>query len=770
MELILLAIAWLLAVTSVALWNVPAWTVGLCLLVLVPAVYTLRGRGWAFWLAGMAFVALAGGVRFDQWQHRDLGSLSHFVERSVVIEGRLLSEPTPADTSTSYIFEADHLTPAGGAPLPIDGKLRLSLGQYDEYLPGTRLRLTGKLGDPPVFDDFDYRQFLVRNDIVATMYQPGVEVLQKPGRWSFQRNVAAFRLRLDHALQRALPEPEASLAGGVAFGRDSNLPDGLYDDFRDAGLAHIVAVSGSNVSLVSALTFVLFTWLIGRRWALLPAGFTVLVYLVVAGLSASVVRAGVMAVVFLVGSYLGRQQSSFAALGFAAIAMLAVQPQAAQDIGFQLSLAATAGLIVFGPWIRYGLHRSCCPHADGWLVRGAIQAASLSIAASIATLPIVWVNFGRVSLLSPLANIVLEPVFVIAFWLSMAVATAGAVSAPAGWAAGLVAYYPLSFINGFAHIAGSLPFAAIDVPATNGTTAFLACVALSACGWLMYRRYAPMVPAATSRAGRQPSGRLLLAGTACIIAAIIAPTAIPSLRGSDTMRMSLLDTGDGDGVLFTTPHGHQVLVDGGQSGIGLVRELGALLPHWQRRMDAVFVLQPEENHAGAIPAVLERFDVERVLAGDDRALAHTRQTVALHAGNRFELDGVLFEVLWPAAAAADVSANDQATVLRVTYRGVRFLLPADLSARSQAQLMATTDVTSTVLLVPHNGANKTDAPFLEAVHPAIALVPVGRSRFAGRPADTTLQALGTAKLFRTDEDGRITIRTDGHRLTFETAR
>ncbi len=771
MELIFLALAWLLAVASVALWNLPAWTVGTCLLTVAPAAYVLCGRRWALWLAAMAVLALAGSVRFDHWQHRDLGSLSHYVERSVVIEGRILSEPTPGETSTSFIFEADQLTPVDGPPLAVSGKLRLSLDQYADYLPGTRLRLTGKLGDPPVFADFDYRQFLARSDIVATMSGPGVEVLQPPPRWQVRRNVTEFRLLLDRALQRTLPEPEASLAGGVAFGRDGNLPDDLYDEFRDTGLAHIVAVSGSNVSLVTALTFLLFTWLIGRRRALWPAGFTVLAYLLVAGLSASVVRAGVMAMVFLVGNYLGRPQSSLAALGFAAIAMVAAQPQAAQDLGFQLSLAATAGLIVFGPWIRYGLDRASGRYASLRFVHGAIQVASLSAAASLATLPIVWVNFGRVSLLGPLANIVIEPLFVVAFWLSIAVAAAGAIWPPAGWAIGLFAYYPLSFVTSFARIAGSLPFAAVDVPPLNGTVAFSAYTVLAVVGWFAYRRYAPTVPAGSSwRARRQPSWRLLLAGGACVVAAIVLPMSILSMRSSDIVRMTLLDTGDGDAVLFTTPHGRHVVVDGGRSGIVLVRELGAVLPHWERRIDAVFVLQAQADHAGAIPAVLERFDVGRVLATDGISFEQAPAPATLHTGNRFELDGVLFEILVSTMGTPDAAANGQAAVLLVSYRGVRFLLPADLSARSQADLMAATSVSATVLVVPHNGANKTDAPFLQAVHPFIALVPVGTSRFAGHPNETSVQALGGAKLFRTDEDGRITIRTDGHRLTFETAR
>src|SRR6185312_3213398 len=199
---------------------------------------------------------------------------------------------------------------------------------------------------------------------------------------------------------------EASLAGGIAFGRDGNLSEQVYGTFRDTGLAHIVAVSGSNVALVMAVVFFLFVRTLGRRAALLPAALTVVAYIFVAGLSASVMRAGLMALVYLAGAYLGRQQAALAALGAAAIAMTFVQPSAALDLGFQLSLAATAGLIVFGPWIRFALEsgaaRAGLSRIPGLLVR----VTSLSLAASLATMPIVWVNFGRISLISPFANIV----------------------------------------------------------------------------------------------------------------------------------------------------------------------------------------------------------------------------------------------------------------------------------------------------------------------------------------------------------------------------
>jgi competence protein ComEC len=296
------------------------------------------------------------------------------------------------------------------------------------------------------------------------MLFPEVEVLQGAP-WSFWRLSAEVRLELERSLQRALPEPEASLAAGLAFGRDANLPDDLAQDFRDTGLAHLTAVSGSNVTIVAGLVFYLVTPLLGRRRAIPVAAAALLLYVVAAGLDWSVLRAGVMAGVFLGGIAIGRPQASLAALGLAAIVLTGIEPSAAADVGFQLSFAATAGIIVFAPWLRWvadvGLQRVSL----AGVVPGAVlQVATMSVAATVATLPISWVVFERVSLVGVVANIVVEPVFAVAMVLSLAAAVAGVAWEPAGWALGPAAYYPVAFTAWAAETFSRLPFAAVDVP------------------------------------------------------------------------------------------------------------------------------------------------------------------------------------------------------------------------------------------------------------------------------------------------------------------
>ncbi|MGH2634180.1 MAG: ComEC/Rec2 family competence protein, partial [Tepidiformaceae bacterium] len=631
-----------------------------------------------------------------------------------------------------------------------------------------------------VFSGFNYRGYLARHGVVGTMAQPEVSVLAQGSVWSPSRLAARARLALDSGLQRSLPEPEASLAGGIAFGRDGNLSEQVYGTFRDTGLAHIVAVSGSNVTLVMAVIFFLCVRVIGRRAALLPAGLTVVAYLFIAGLSASVVRAGLMAVVYLAGVYLGRQQAALAALGAAAIAMTLVQPSAALDLGFQLSLAATAGLIVFGPWVRYALRHYVLRGRVGALTpESAVQVVALTVSATIATMPIAWLNFGRISLIGPVANVIVEPVFVIAFWLSALTAVLGAFWQPAGWAAGLPAYYPLSFMTWFARHLAAVPGAAVDVPGADGTLGFVVFAVLCAAGWPAYRYLVPDdVPhPARPVPGRRASALALAGGAACLALVAFAVSLLP-MRGPGELRMTVLDVGQGDAVLFTTPSGRHVLVDGGASGIQLARELGAVLPHWERSLDAVFVTLPQEEHAGAIPELLDRFNVGTTMdagfesneGGFGLYAASSTNRRAVQAGDHYDIDGIRFDVLSPAANATPAATNDGAVVLLVRYGTTSFILPSNASARIQQTLVAGRSVAADVLVVPHHGANTTDIPFIQAVAPALAVIPKGSGKFAPEPAPAVLDALGAIPILRTDDDGRVMVASNGRSLVFEAER
>ena len=766
-----LAAAWLLGFAVVGVWGAPAWVAGAWFAAAAPGVWALRGRGPALLLLAAAALAVLGAWRFEQWASEPLPDLARSLGADVTIEGRIDSEPDPGLTTLRYHVRAERVG-AGGVWRETGGRALITVRETESLAYGAPVRLSGRLEEPPVLEAFDYRAFLARRDIVGTMSFPRVEKLGDGPRGSPRALASEMRLRLERSMQAALPEPAASLGSGIVMGRDATMPRDLTEAFRETGLAHFVAVSGSNIALVTALAFLLFVPLVGRNWAILPAAASLGLYVFLAGAEETVVRSGIMALIVLVGFWLGRPRSGLAALGAAAIVMTAAQPRLALEAGFQLSVASTAGLIVFGPWIHYGLAwLTARVGATGAIPNVLLEVAALSLAAWVAALPIIWVTFGQVSLIGPLVNIPTVPLFALAFWLSGATAIAGAVWEPAGWAIGLVAYYPLAFIIWMAEAGASLPRAAVAVPRFGAEAALLATAVLGTLAWPAYRFLAPRLappPEAQGDIARTARAGALAGGAGALVAAVVAISLWP-IGGPGELQVTVLDVGQGDAILVTTPNGKRVVVDGGPSGIVLARELSDVLPHWQRGIAAVVLTHADADHVGGLPALLERFDVGRVYDnGETRDTAIFARFAkaagareALHRGDVFEVDGVRFEALWPIPETIEGPRNASSVVLRVTYGEATILLTGDIEETAQQALMAAGGFDAHVLKVPHHGASTNSDGFLKASGAWVAVISAGEGNRYGHPTNETLVDLAGRAVLRTDLHGRVTIVSDG---------
>lgn len=776
MLLIALGLAWLAGLLPVAAWSAPWWTGAAWVFAALPALALRSSR--VGWRAGLALFAMAllAGWRLSSSIDPDVPAIAAFIGKDVVITGTVVSEPDPGPVSTSYDIRVDGLTVPGGTAGNA-GLVRATLHQYTDLLPGDNIRLEGKLEDPPVFDGFNYRAYLRQRGVWATMLFPKSEVTRR-GAAGFERTVTRARLRLDRSLQRALPEPQASLAAGIAFGRDGNLSSEDKEAFNRSGLRHLVAVSGSNVSLVAGITMACALPIVGRKRAWLPAATAIAVYLVAAGFSASVIRAGAMAGIYLAGGSLGRPQSGMPALAGAFIAMTLFQPGNVFDPGFQLSMAATAGLLTIGPWFDYAFE-SASARRGLPLPRWVAQVAALSLAAAICTAPITWATFGEISLIGPLANLVAGPVFVVAFWASIVAAVLGSMSDGLGWLAGIVAYYPLAYLHTVARISAELPLASAAPGRVPPTVAIAAAVPVAAMAALAYRFVPPVkqIPPHLERR-RRTAGRIVLAGAFGAVGLAIIPVTLLPARGPGELRFDFLDVGQGDAILVTTPRGKQVLIDGGPSSARLTRQLGEVMPHWDRSLDAVVLTHPQEDHLGGLPGLALRVSTGRINTSghDNKTLTfqvfeqRTADPTILARGGRFLLDGVRFDVVWPPAGFDTRQLNDTSVVLMVSYGDVSALLTGDIEAAVQRQIAEQGPLHASILKVPHHGSKTSDPAFLAGVGASVAVIQAGAGNPFGHPHEQTLAALTGSRVYRTDRDGRVTVATDGTSIRVFTQR
>ncbi len=307
---------------------------------------------------------------------------------------------------------------------PSHGELRLyaRLPRYPEVVPGDVVRVSGPVRPPP--EGTGFGEYLRRSDIAGTVTARTLDRVPAgggPAAW-----LEAGRRDAGEILASVLPAPEAGLAAGILVGLRDEVDRDLAASFTAAGLTHIVAISGWNIAVVSGMLAALLRRAPRRRRSLVTVA-AITAYTAAAGAGASVIRAAAMAAVVLGAREIGRPGTAASALGLAILAMLTVDPAVIGDAGFQLSVAATAGLLAWGTpltsWLRGRLGRDGARiPAPGWL----IDSLGVSLAAQAATLPLILLDFGRVSLIAPVANLVAAP-------LVVPVMTASAAALVIGW-------------------------------------------------------------------------------------------------------------------------------------------------------------------------------------------------------------------------------------------------------------------------------------------------------------------------------------------------
>ena len=599
----------------------------------------------------------------------------------------------------------------------------------------------------------------------------------------------ALREALSEPLRRLVPEPESGLLRGIVLGERATLDPDLSSAFARTGLTHLLVIDGLKMTLVAAGLAI-----VGRRLPPIAnavlAGACIAAYSVLVGLAPSVVRAALMAFVALAGLAFGRRTVGANALALAVAAILAIDPGTITNVGFQLSVLGTAGLLVFDRPLERAL--AILP---GFVRHGLVT----TLAATIPILPLVAAVFGRVSLISPLANLLGVPLVPFLMLAGGATSLLGLVSPELARVPALVAYGLALVLRLVAEWSSSVPLAALAVP--DGPVAGVAYAALviatlvlarkvslrlarGVFGWLRALASSPRaaaVPrslASRARALRAPwrRDRLLLGGVLAGVIAV-ASIALPSVS-APPIRVRALDVGQGDAFLVqigpTT-----MLIDGGPDPARLLAELGASLPPWTRRIDVVALTHAHADHADGLIGVLERYEVGLALepvgltpgavatAWNDRiARAHVpRRAVA--AGARVRVGDATLAVLAP---EEDPRVDVPSLVLRLERGSFSMLFMGDATEQAQADLLLrASSLPTRVYVPPHHGAATPYAGALvDAVHPSAAVISVGAQNRYGHPTPETLAALGRVTTYRTDRDGTVEFDLDGAELVVRT--
>ncbi len=763
------------------------------------AVAFPRIRARLLLAAVCCLVFLAGAVYAGFMRAGDhLGDLqSYNGTGEIIVEGHVSNDPELSQRSTRLRLSATAVV-YGGERHQASGAALVVLSRYPQYRYGDILRVTGDLEGRPSFsaataNESDYWEYLENRDISSIMSYPKAESI--PGFEGFmpQRWLYDWRSSLNRTLGRVLPEPQAALAQGITLGIRANIPAGLKDDFASTGTAHLLAISGVNLTIVAGLLAAGALRLFGRKNHLhiLVTLIVVWLYTWLTGMGAPVVRAAIMVSFFLAGELVGRQRSGLIALLLAAAVMVGFSPKLLYDASFQLSFAAMAGLVFVFPWLQSAGGTFLDRMSEGKLrtiAMSIVESFEVSLAAVLTTWPLTAYYFGMVSWTGPVATFLAMPVMAVVTETSMLAAGFGLFLLPVGQAIGWIAWLPLTYLIVVVTAFGKISSASSQTGAMSASlvVCYYAVVAL----FLLSRRHLQNIPGS-------------LIGTLAAISRLPMKWALPPLATAgllvwlgvftmpdNDLHVSFLDVGQGEAVLIQRGS-RQVIVDGGPDPQPVIVEMSKKMPFWDRTIDAVVLTHPDADHLGGLVEVMKRYRVAHVVstnATDDSPLflewrnqiaAKSDILVSASAGRTISLGGdVTLEVLHPTPASPQDSGdlNDTSVVVRVTFGEVSFLLTGDLPVDGEDRLvMARAPLRSTVLKIGHHGsATSSGNSFINVVDPSVAVISVGKDNNYGHPSQDAIARLeakiGSENIYRTDERGTVEFVTNGQRLWIKTTR
>lgn len=744
----------------------------------------------AYWKRGRVGLALAfcaalalGGWRYMSSRLPFEPAYSHYYNggKDIEIWGVVVEEPAVYDTRVQLRVAAERLV-VDGQVRPVSGIVQIDTRRFPEIPYGAQLRMVGDLSDPMALGDPGYAAYLERQGVLSVMESPHVEVMGRDGGNRLMRALLAVKQRSREVIATSLPEPHASLLMGILLGDSRGMPRELKEDFRETGMTHVIAISGFNIAMIIALLDYLAAPFLPRRTGALMIMIFIGLYAMLVGAGASVVRASIMGISYLVGlRLLGRPTLAIAGLFTAAFFMTLANPDTLWDIGFQLSFAATLGLMLYagrwGRWFAQGAAPALDPQVRGRVNRVVSDLLLVTLAAQVLTLPLILYHFGRLSLTSLPANILVLPAqggVMVGGGLTL---IAGLIAPGLGQLVGLIAWLFLHYTISVIRILAQIPYASVPLPLTSSglLATYLAIGAITVLATQARTKSEQQPLRIDTRRQKTIVAIGLLLVSLALIGWIIG-------QSDNRLHVAFLDVGQGDAIFIQTPNGRQLLIDGGRYPSETLDQLGRQLPFWDRSIDIVMATHPDADHVAGLVDVVERYNVALLItngAGEDSdsdyaallAAADERGTDVHIAqkGESIRLDeGVLIDILHSGDVGKPDSRNNASIVARLSYGALSVLLTGDAEESSEMRMLQEgAPIQSAVLKAGHHGANTSSgAEFLETVAPQIVVISVGRDNSYGHPHPDMLAraaAVG-ATVLRTDELGTLELESDGSQM------
>jgi competence protein ComEC len=576
----------------------------------------------------------------------------------------------------------------------------------------------------------------------------------------------ALRQFLEGGIRRALPDPQAALLFGILLGTRTRALGALTNPFIVTGMIHVIAISGLKVSIVAGSVAAVARRFLSARIAWLPPAAALLLYVLMTDATPAGLRSALMWGLALAALRLGRRSDAATSLALAAALLALLNPRIPWDLGFQLSLAGTAAIVLLEPGIEHRLRR---------LPAVMRETAAVTLAAQIGTLPLLISGFGQISLSAPLANTLLLPLLGPIMALGFVVALAGAVLPPLGILLGWLLYPFLTLMIAGVQLLARLPLAAL--PAATWpllpVAGYYALVGLTA--WRPLRA-APALHIPTGMLFGKARPLWVLGTSGALLLATLAWQAPRSVY-----TLSILYLRGGQAIMLTTPHGHTVLIDGGDAPSLLDAALGGRLPFWRSRLDLVALSDTDAAHVGGLRDLTARYSIGRAL---DPGAVYPSATYALwraalrdagvpeaklRLGARYQLDrDAYLDVLLP-SALNPYDAGARTALRLVLGRFSLLLLNRYALVADPSEIGADGWRRDTMLVLPSGASDPgLAAAWIRSQRPRLVALPSPDDARDDPTADAVARRVARgmgAQVWQSSNGRSLEITTDGLRYT-----
>ncbi len=766
-------------------WNIASFLLILCLMVVV-GLFNIQRQPYL--------------VKNDQ-------HIVHQAEQGrLTIEGTIMAVDQISPDKQSLVVLCQRLV-KNDTYIPATGNIRLVIPAELSFQYGDFIRFHSKIKNIQSFHNpgsFDYERYLKRQGIYVSGFvanNAGIVLIRHDTANRFRYHIENFRLQLQRLIYANAPTPQREVLEAMTIGNQKAIPPQVQDDFAKTGTSHILSISGLHISMVAAGGFFLIFLLLKyseylmlkfhiTKIATAAAFAPVITYSLVAGMGTTVLRSTLMALAFLLALLIGKQRDLYNTLFGAALIILIVAPESLFEISFQLSFSAVFALLYIVPKfsnINLGV-LSSAPHWIQTPIRQGYIFILVSLAATLGTLPLIVFYFNRVSAVTIFANLIAVPLLGMLTLIPVMAFILTAMFSP--WLAGFF-IKAAAFLTGISvdiiHRLAALSWSTVSFAKPN-----MAEIALSYI--FIFLLIEAIAPGDKKNNKGFLSRHPLLIKSALLISVALIFTDTVYLNFKDQyftdLKITAIDVGQGSSTLVQLPHGINMLIDGGgfpDSLFDMGKSVIAPFLYSQRigKIDIVVLTHPHPDHLQGLIYIVNNFDVKEIwctgVKADDDLYLLWKKTISdpkikiKHLSSQSPpeiISDVHLQYLWPLPSSAQNGqetsydeTNDSSLVLKITYGARSFLVTGDISARVEALLIQSgQNLKSDLLFMPHHGSNHSNSmDFIRAVSCRYAIASVGKKNVFRHPNPSVLNRYTSAgvDIFRTDQDGAISIYSDG---------